>query len=137
MFIHSFLTRLRLPFSRVNQHEFRHVLEIQKKRQWNRNHWILSLAFPSLFSAGTNTVKKLALYDSGKVETSFFNLNVQNKVNFVLHGSQSATSKSFNQDIFKIVINYIKILVVLIDYLFVLNYDFLCFIAALSFLNNF
>ena len=43
-----------------------------------------------------------------KVDSSFLNLNVKDKVNFLLYGSQSATSKSFNHEILKFVINYIK-----------------------------
>ena len=43
-----------------------------------------------------------------KVDSSFLNLNVKDKVNFLLYGSQSATFKSSNHDILKFVMNYIK-----------------------------
>ena len=42
------------------------------------------------------------------VDSSFFNLNTKDKVSFLLYGSQSATSKSFNNNFLKFVINYIK-----------------------------
>ena len=43
-----------------------------------------------------------------KVDSSFLNLNVKDKVSFLLYGSQSAPSKSSNHEILKFVINYIK-----------------------------
>ena len=43
-----------------------------------------------------------------KVDSSFLNLNVKDKVIFLLYGSQSATFKSSNHEIPKFVINYIK-----------------------------
>ena len=43
-----------------------------------------------------------------KVDSRFLNLNVKDKVNFLLYGSQSATSKSSTHEILKFVINYIK-----------------------------
>ena len=43
-----------------------------------------------------------------KIDTSFFNLNVKDKVSFLLFCSQSATSKSSNHETLKLVINYIK-----------------------------
>ena len=43
-----------------------------------------------------------------KVDSSFLNLNVKDKLNFLLYGSQSAISKSSNHEILKSVINYIK-----------------------------
>ena len=43
-----------------------------------------------------------------KVDSSFLNLNVKEKVSFLLHGSQSATSKSSNREILKFVIKYVK-----------------------------
>ena len=42
-----------------------------------------------------------------KVDSSFLNLNVKDKVSFLLYGSQSAASKSLNHDILKFIINYI------------------------------
>ena len=48
--------------------------------------------------------QRLELFENlEKVDASFLNLNVKDKVNFLLYGSQSAISK-----ILKFVINYIK-----------------------------
>ena len=53
--------------------------------------------------------QRLELFENlKKVDSSFLNLNLKNKVSFLLHGSQSTTSKSFNHDILKFVINYVK-----------------------------
>ena len=43
-----------------------------------------------------------------KVDSSFLNLNVKEKVSFLLYGSQSITPKSSNHEILKFVIKYIK-----------------------------
>ena len=43
-----------------------------------------------------------------KVDSSFLNLKVKDKVSFLSYGSQSATSKSSNHEILRLVINYIK-----------------------------
>ena len=43
-----------------------------------------------------------------KVGSNFLNLNVKDKVSFLLYGSQLATSKRSNHEILKFVINYIK-----------------------------
>ena len=53
--------------------------------------------------------QRLELFENlGKVDSSFLNLNVKDKVSFLLCGSQSTTSKSSNHEILKFVINYIK-----------------------------
>ena len=53
--------------------------------------------------------QKLELFENlEKLNSSFLNLNVKDKVRFLLYGSQSATSKSPNHEIRKSVINYIK-----------------------------
>ena len=53
--------------------------------------------------------QRLELFEKlQKVDSSFLNLNLEDKVSFLLYGSQSATTKNFNQDIRKFVINYIK-----------------------------
>ena len=48
------------------------------------------------------------VYYLEKVDSSFLNLKVKDKVSFLLYDSQSATSKSSNHEIPKFVINYIK-----------------------------
>ena len=53
--------------------------------------------------------QRLELFENlKKVDSSFLNLNVKDKVSFLIYGSQSATSKSSNHEILKFVINYIK-----------------------------
>ena len=53
--------------------------------------------------------QKLELFENlEKLNSSFLNLNVKDKVSFLLYGSQSATSKSSNHEIRKSVINYSK-----------------------------
>ena len=53
--------------------------------------------------------QRLELFENlEKVDSSFLNLKVKEKVSFLLYGSQSATSKSSNHKILKFVINYIK-----------------------------
>ena len=53
--------------------------------------------------------QRLELFESlEKVDSSFLNLNVKDKVSFLLYGSHSATSKRSNHEILNFVINYIK-----------------------------
>ena len=53
--------------------------------------------------------RRLELFENlEKVDSSFLNLNVKDKVRFLLYDSQSATSKSSNHEILKFVINFIK-----------------------------
>ena len=52
-------------------------------------------------------LRRLELFENlEKVDSSFLNLKVKEKVSFLLYGSQSATSKSSNHEILKFV--YIK-----------------------------
>ena len=86
------LTRLRLQFSHVNEHKFRH-------------------GFGDTINAMLHAEVKLILElfeNLEKVDSSFLNLNVKDKVSFLLYGSQLATSKSSNHEILKFVINCIK-----------------------------
>ena len=53
--------------------------------------------------------QRLELFENlEKIDSSFLNLKVKEKVSFLLYGSQSATSKGSNHEILKFVINYIK-----------------------------
>ena len=131
------LTRLRFQFSHLEGHKCRHGFgdKINAMYTWgsevetNGYFFLRCLLYSS---------QRLELFDNlEKVDSSCLNLNVKDEVSFPLYCSQSATSKSFNHDIFKITINYIKELVFLIEHLFVQTIDFLCFIIVLSFLNNF
>ena len=53
--------------------------------------------------------QRLELFEKlEKVDSSFLNVNVKDKVSFLLYDSQSATSKSSNHEILNFVMNYIK-----------------------------
>ena len=102
------LTRLRLQFSHLNEHKFRHGFndtvdpfcacgnEIE-----TTEHFFLRCHF---FSAqGKELFKSLE-----KLDPYFLKLNPKNQVLVLLYGSQISDSKSFNGDILKNVIIYIK-----------------------------
>ena len=77
--------RLRLQFGHLNEVE-------------TTEHFLLRLYSP----------QRLELFETLEKVDSFINLNVKDKVSFLLYSSQSATSKSSNHEILKFVINYIK-----------------------------
>ena len=53
--------------------------------------------------------QRLELFENlEKVDSSFLNLKVKEKVSFLLYGSQSVTSKSSNNEILKFLIKYTK-----------------------------
>ena len=53
--------------------------------------------------------QRLELFENlEKVDSSFLNLKVKEKVSYLLYGSQSAASKCSNHGILKFVIKYIK-----------------------------
>ena len=102
------LTRLRLQFSHLNEQKFRHSFgdtinaicacgsEVE-----TTEHFLMRC---HLYSQ-----QRLELFENlKKVDSSFLNLKVKGKVNFLSYGSQSATSKSSSHDILKFVIKYIK-----------------------------
>ena len=106
------LTRLRLQFSHLNEHKFRHGFGDTRNAMYQ-----------TLFACGSEveatehfllrchlySPQRLELFENlEKVNSSFLNLNVKDKVSFLLYGSQSATSKSSNHEILKFVINCIK-----------------------------
>ena len=95
------LTCLRLQFSHLNEHEFIYGFgdtinamcacgsEIE-----TTEHFLLRC---HLYSP-----HKLELFEKlEKVDSSFLNLNIKDKVSLLLYGSQSATSKSSNHEILK------------------------------------
>ena len=102
------LTRLRLQFSHLNEHKFRHGFEDTINAMCAcgsevefTEHFFLRC---HLYSP-----QRLELLENlEKVDSSYLNLNVKGKVSFLLYGSQSTTSKSSNHKILKCVINYIK-----------------------------
>ena len=103
----SLLTRLRLQFSNLNEHKFRHgfgdtvnAMCACRSEVETTERFLLRCHLCSL--------QRLELFESlEKVDSSFLNLKVKEKVNFLLYGSQSATSKSSNHEILKFVIKYI------------------------------
>ena len=102
------LTRLRLQFSHLNEHKFRHgfgdtinAMCACGSEVETTEHFLLRC---HLYSP-----QRLELFENlEKVDSSFLNLKVKEKVSFLLYGSQSATSKSSNHEILKFVIKYIK-----------------------------
>ena len=102
------LTRLRLQFSHLNEHKFRHgfgdtinVMFACGSEVETTEHllWRCHLYSP----------QRLKLFENlENVDSSFLNLKVKEKASFLLYGSQSATSKSSNHKILKFVIKYIK-----------------------------
>ena len=62
-----------------------------------------------LFRCHLYSPQRLELFENfEKVDSRFLNLRVKEKVSFLLHGSQSASSKSSNHKILKFVMKYIK-----------------------------
>ena len=102
------LTRVRFQFCHLNEQKFRHSFENTLNAVYacrseveTTEHFLLRCY---LYSP-----RRLKLFEIlRKIDSRFLNLNVKNKVSFFLYGSQSATSKSFNHDILKFLINYIK-----------------------------
>ena len=98
------LTRLRLQFSHLNEHKFRHgfgdtinAMCACGSEVETTEHFLLRC---HLYSP-----QRLELFENlEKVDSSFLNL----KASFLLCGSQSATSKSSNHEILKFIIKYIK-----------------------------
>ena len=102
------LTRLRLQFSHLNEHKFRHGFndtvdpfcacgnEIE-----TTEHFFLRCHFYS--------AQRKELFKSlEKLDPYFLKLNPKNQVLVLLYGSQISGSNSFNRDILKNVIIYIK-----------------------------
>ena len=99
------LTRLRLQFSHLNEHKFRHGFEDTINAMCACGSAVETTEY-FLLRYHLYSPQRLELFENlEKVDSSFLNLNVKDKVNF---GSQSATSKSSNHEILKFVINYIK-----------------------------
>ena len=101
------LTRLRLKFSHLNEHKFRHgfgdtinaMCACGSEVETNE-HFLLRC---HLYSQ-----QRLELFENlEKADSNFLNLNVKDKFSFLSYSSQSATSKSSNYEILTFVINYI------------------------------
>ena len=103
------LTRLRLQFSHLNEHKFRHGFNdtvdpfcaCGKNEIETTEHFFLRCHFYS--------AQRKELFKSlEKLDPYFLKLNAKNQVLVLLYGSQIKDSKSFNHDILKNVIIYIK-----------------------------
>ena len=102
------LTCLRLQFSPLNEYKFRHIsgdttnaMSAFGGEVESTEHLFLHC---HLYSH-----QRLELFENlEKFDSRFLNLKFKGKVIFLLYCSQSATSKSSNHKILKIVINYIK-----------------------------
>ena len=102
------LTRLRINFSHLNEHKFRHgfgdiinAMCACGSEVETTEHFLLRC---HLYSP-----QRLELLENlEKVDSSFLNFKVKEKVSFLLYGSQSTNSKSSNNEILKFVIKYIK-----------------------------
>ena len=102
------LPALRLQFNHLNEHKFRHGFEDTINTMCGcgsevetTEHFLLRCHLYS--PQGLELLENLL-----KVDASFLNLNVKDKVDFLLYGSQSAISKSSNHEILKFVMNYVK-----------------------------
>ena len=102
------LTHLRLQFSHLNEHNFKHgfsdtvdpmcacLTEVE-----TTEHFFLRCHL-------YNT-QRLELFENlKKIDSSFCNLNEKDQVTTLLYGSQTNDSKCANQEILKFVITYIK-----------------------------
>ena len=101
------LTRLRLRFSHLNEHRFRHGFSDTinhmcacRTETETTEHFLLRCQFYS--------TQRLELFEKcEKVEPNFLNLNAKNQVLILLYGSQTI-SENLNQEILKNVIFYLK-----------------------------
>ena len=101
------LTRLKLRFSHLNEHKFRHGFSdtINPMSAWGTEtetteHLLLRCQFYS--------TQRLKLFEKlEKVEPNFLNLNAKNQVLILLYGSRTI-SENLNQEILKNVIFYLK-----------------------------
>ena len=104
----NLLTLLRLQFSHLNEHKFRHGFSnttnpmcVCRTEVETTEHFLLGCQFYS--------TQTLELSDNlEKVEPKFLSLSVKNQVLILLYGSQTNHSESFNQEILKNVICYLK-----------------------------
>ena len=104
--VDQLVIHLRLQFSHLNKHKFRH--DFGDTINAICVHTEVKLKPLNTFSCVAK-FRKLELFENlKKVCSSFLNLNVKDKVSFLLYVSQTATSKRFSHDILKLISNYIK-----------------------------
>jgi len=102
------LTRLRLQFSHLNEHKFRHgftdiinpLCACGKELETNE-HFLLRCQL--------YTAQRLELLGKlEKLDSKFSNLNSKDQVSFLLYGSKTDNSLNLNQNILKNVVTYLK-----------------------------
>ena len=102
------LTRLRLQFSNLYEHKFRNGFEDTINAMCACGNEVETTEH-FLLRCHLYSPQRLELFENlEKVESNFFNLNIKDKVRFLLYGCESATSKNYNHEILKFVINYLK-----------------------------
>ena len=104
----KFLTRLRLKFSHLKEHKFRHGFAdtINPMCAWGADvetteHFLLRCHFYS-------TQRPELFNNIDRANSDFKNLSDKDQVSFMLCGSKTYTSENFNQNITKIIIKYFK-----------------------------
>ena len=102
------LTRLRLQFSHLNEHKFRHDFGDTVSPMYgcnaeikNTEHLLLRCHFYSI-------QRFEILNNINKIDLSFTQLDTIEKVNNLLHGYPPNKSNALNQDITKFVINFLE-----------------------------
>ena len=101
------LTRLRLQFSHLKEHKFRHGCGDTVSPMCGCNaeiedteHFLLRCHFYS--------IQRLELFNNiNKVDPSFTQLHTKEKVNILLYVYLPNTSNALNQDIIKFVVNFL------------------------------
>ena len=102
------LTRLRLQFSHLKEHKFRHGFGDTASPMCGCNaeiedteHFLLRCHFYS--------IQRFELFNNiNKVDHSFTQLDTKKQVNILLYGYPPNKSNALNQDIIKFVINFLK-----------------------------
>ena len=105
------LTRLRLKFSHLKEHKFRHSFADTINPMCACG---ADVETTELFLLRCHFYSTQRLLDNlERANPNFKNLSNKEQVSFMLHGSKTNTSENFNQNIIKIIIMYLKKLVVL------------------------
>ena len=102
------LTCLRLQFSHLNEHKFRHGFNDTVDPFCARGNEIETTEHFFLRCHFYSAQRKELVKSREKLDPYFLKLNPKNQVLVLLYGSQINDSKSFNRDILKNVIIYIK-----------------------------
>ena len=103
------LTRLRFQFSHLNEQKFRHGFNDTVDPFCTRGNEIETTEHFFLCCHFYSAQRKELFKSLEKLHPYFLKLNPKNQVLVLLYGSQINDSKSFNCDILKNVIIYIKV----------------------------